>query len=67
MPEFTVNEKAKRGIEISRWKVEGTDAFAAISPEWTDEELDRGLNNNECYDAEVTRGSKPDPEENHKR
>ena len=23
-------KKAKRGVEISHWKVEGTDAFAAI-------------------------------------
>ena len=43
-------KKAKRGIEISHWKVYGTDAFAAITPGWTDEELDIGPNKEECYD-----------------
>jgi hypothetical protein len=30
-------KKAKKGIEIRDWKVEGADAFAAITPEWPDE------------------------------
>jgi hypothetical protein len=43
-------KKVKSGIEISHWKVNGTDAFAAITPAWSDEELDIGLNKEDLYD-----------------
>lgn len=45
-------KKAKKGIETSHWKVDGTDAFAAIAPGWTDEELDIWPNDNDVYDTE---------------
>jgi hypothetical protein len=32
-------KKSKKGIEISHWKVNGTDAFSAIDPAWSNEEL----------------------------
>ncbi|MGC1454560.1 MAG: hypothetical protein WA946_05165 [Nitrospirota bacterium] len=43
-------KKAKKGFEISHWKVNGTDAFAAVTPGWTDDELDIGPNNDNLYD-----------------
>ena len=45
-------KKAKKGIEISHWKVEGTDAFASIAPVWTDDELDIGPNKEDYFDDE---------------
>jgi len=45
-------KRTKKGIEISPWKVESSDAFAAITPGWADEELDIGLNNDEYNDAD---------------
>lgn len=45
-------KKDKKGIEISHWKVEGTDAFEAIPPAWTDEELDIGPNKEDIYDGQ---------------
>jgi len=45
-------KKTKRGIEISHWKVQGTDAFAAITPGCTDDELDTGPNDDDIFDTE---------------
>ena len=41
-----------KGVEITNWKVGDADAFEAIAPAWTDEELDIGPTNAECCDAE---------------
>jgi hypothetical protein len=46
-------KKTKKGIEISHWKVGGTDAFTSITPGWTNEELDIGpYQKEEYYDDE---------------
>ena len=45
-------KKRKKGIEISHWKVDGTAAFTAITPGWTDEELDIGQNKDDNYNDE---------------
>jgi hypothetical protein len=45
-------KKHKKGIEISHWKIEGTDAFASIDPVWTDEELDIGPTKEDYSDDE---------------
>lgn len=55
-------KKAKKGVEISHWKVQGTDAFAAIAPEWMDDELDIGPNKDEDYDDDQKKMDARQPE-----
>ena len=61
-----VDKNRKQGVEITNWKVGDADAFEAIAPAWTDEELDIEPNESGCYDAVQEKHGVQMPEQTHK-